>query len=390
MKRLGLIWTALLVPLTASGDDNWVQLHGNIYKYNVDGWVYRVSGDKCCGYKYYKLYKFPVVSLNVKAEDFETRLADNISREEIQGRREQLLRDAYPEHFTALQGGAQYASATTGFKISQQGYGLVNSGSTLWANAAYQAQPYRTDIGPLIREAQRLAAHTMGLTVQATSGANQLVGQVIEGDTAVARIRAAGEVTVAAVQAAQPPITTVEGTQTLPYQTQQQPQYQPQYQQQAQPYDQGQPAPPDQGSVFRQQGIDDNPQKLRGYAQVGFGTCAKCHTGAAPKADLLLTEEAFAAISPAERQQLAQAVDQATDPNKTPANKLMPKGGKALPVSIRKAMTWLILHPKGAGAYDPPPQQPPLGPAEYDQQSVPPAPTPPQNFNQVPPQPTGT
>ncbi len=92
---------------------------------------------------------------------------------------------------------------TTGYSVMQQGY--VQGGTTLQATGAYIAP---VDVNGIIHEAQRLQELAGVNSSQANAQVNTIVNSAVEGNSASARIIAAGQVAAATIAASMPPPQT--------------------------------------------------------------------------------------------------------------------------------------------------------------------------------------
>ncbi len=192
-----LIAAAVLSFATVTQAGTWEYVGHGVYRGDSYYWhAYQVCG---C-WKYEKLCAV-VQCPQVGAPGFWEKMAELGARtDELQSQAE-YVKSRYPGRYPVA---ANYE--TTGYSVLQQGY--VQGGSTPQSTGpAY----FPIDLNAAIHEAQRIQELAGVNSSQANAQVNTIVNSAVEGNSAAARIMAAGQVAAATIAASVPPVqqTTV-------------------------------------------------------------------------------------------------------------------------------------------------------------------------------------
>ncbi len=198
-----LIAAAVLSFATVTQAGTWEYVGHGVYRGDSYYWhAYQVCG---C-WKYEKLCAV-VQCPQVGAPGFWEKMAELGARtDELQSQAE-YVKSRYPGRYPVA---ANYE--TTGYSVLQQGY--VQGGSTPQSTGpAY----FPIDLNAAIHEAQRIQELAGVNSSQANAQVNTIVNSAVEGNSAAARIMAAGQVAAATIAASVPPVqqTTVFQSKTL-------------------------------------------------------------------------------------------------------------------------------------------------------------------------------
>lgn len=301
MKRLFIALALCLCSAAYGGDyGSNMQLQPNGYYLNVnalgqnDGWFWQRVRTCGCHYNCYcygarwtwvKVYQIPVEAGVVSySKGWKDNLITAIDRKSDNQQfraavRESGLVDA--EDYGGY-GSYQYGQ---GFSIAKQGYG-------------YQSQPYAQplDIGALFNLEAQAVSRAQDYGGQASANLSSNVREATE----IERIRAARDGMVEIMKAAQ-----TNKTEYRQWHTQNGPPAYPQ---------------PEQGGQYKATGQGGAViQAVRGET-VAMSKCAKCHSGAEPKAGFDITPDGLAVLNQVDRADRGQMVYtrvRSKDPNKS-------------------------------------------------------------------------
>ena len=198
MKRKCAAFVAVLAFAAVAQAGGWRYIGRGVYQGDSYYWT---CYQKCGCWYYQKLC--PVAQLPaVGTPTFWEKMAELGARtEELQSEAD-YVRSRYPGRYPV---GSN--TLTTGYNVLTQGYqqALVQGGTTLQATGAYVSP---VDVNGLVHEAQRLQELAAGNSSQANSQVNSIVSTAVEGNSAAARIMAAGQVAAATIAASMPPPQT--------------------------------------------------------------------------------------------------------------------------------------------------------------------------------------
>ncbi len=189
MKRAAIGFIVLAFASVAQAG-RWQYCGHNVYQGDTYYWrAYCVCG---C-WKYEKLC--PVANCPAPGTaDFWTRMAELNAKTDELNNEADYVKSRWPGRYRAAD------VQTTGYSVLQQGY--VQGGTTL-QSTGLAVSP--VDVNGIIHEAQRLQELAGVNSSQANAQVNTIVNSAVEGNSAAARIMAAGQVATATIMAATPP-----------------------------------------------------------------------------------------------------------------------------------------------------------------------------------------